>query len=62
MPSGTCMEIDKKIEQKRKKKQSRDEGIPRQLHVYLQIVQSLRRLDEPITNLDRNFLRGHQQT
>ena len=29
MPSGTCMEIHKEIVQKRTKKQSRDEGIPR---------------------------------
>ena len=32
---GICMEIHAKIVQKRKKKQSRDEGIPRQPHVYL---------------------------
>ena len=35
MPSGICMEIHTEIVQKRKKKQSRDEGIPRQPHVYL---------------------------
>ena len=35
MPSEICMEIHTKIVQKRKKKQSRDEGIPRQSHVYL---------------------------
>ena len=35
MPSGICMEIHTKIAQKRKKKQSRDEGIPGQTHVYL---------------------------
>ena len=34
MPSGICMEIHTEIVQKRKKKQSRDEGIPRQPHVY----------------------------
>ena len=35
MPSGICMEIHIEIVQKRKKKQSRDEGNPRQPHVYL---------------------------
>ena len=35
MPSGICMEIHTEIVQKRKKKPSRDKGIPRQLHVYL---------------------------
>ena len=35
MPSGICMEIHTKIVQKRKKKQSRDGGNPRQPHVYL---------------------------
>ena len=35
MPSGICMEIHITIVQKRKKKQSRDEGIPRQPQVYL---------------------------
>ena len=55
MPSGICMEIHTKIEQKRKKKQSHDEGIPRQPHVYLQTDQSLHRLDQPITKLDRKF-------
>ena len=35
MPSGICMEIHTEIVQKRKKKQSRDKGIPRQPHVYL---------------------------
>ena len=35
MPSGICMEIHTKIAQKMKKKQSCDEGIPRQAHVYL---------------------------
>ena len=35
MPSVICMEIQTEIVQKRKKKQSRDEGIPRQPHVYL---------------------------
>ena len=35
MPSGICMEIHTEIVQKRKKKPSRDKGIPRQPHVYL---------------------------
>ena len=35
MLSGICMEIHTEIVQKRKKKQSRDEGIPMQPHVYL---------------------------
>ena len=34
MPFGICMEIHTKIVQKRKKKRSRDYGIPRQPHVY----------------------------
>ena len=34
MPSGICMEIHTEIVQKGKKKQSRDEGIPRQPHAY----------------------------
>ena len=62
MPSGICMEIHTKIMQKWKKKQSCDEGNPRQPHVYLQIDQSQQRLDQPITSLDRNILRGHQRT
>ena len=62
MPSGICMEIHTEIVQKRKKKQSRDEGIPRQPHVYLWIDEPHQRLDQPITNLDRNILRGHQRT
>ena len=37
MPSGICMEIHTKIVQKKKKKQSRDEGIPRQPHIYTSI-------------------------
>ena len=35
MPSGIYMEIHTKIVQKRKKKQSRDEGNPRQTYIYL---------------------------
>ena len=35
MPSGICMEIHTEIVQKRKKKLSRDKGIPRQPHVCL---------------------------
>ena len=35
MPSGICMEIHTKIVRKRKKKQSRDGGNPRQPHVCL---------------------------
>ena len=35
MPSGICMEIHTEIVEKRKKKQSHDEGNPRQPHVYL---------------------------
>ena len=35
MPSGICVEIHIEIAQKRKKKPSRDKGIPRQPHVYL---------------------------
>ena len=62
MPSGICMEIHTETVQKRKKKPSRDKGIPRQLHIYLKIDQSHQRLDQPITNLDRNILRGHQRT
>ena len=62
MPSWICMEIDTKIMQKRKKKQSHDEGIPRQSHAYSYIDQSHTRLGQPITKLDRNILRGHQPT
>ena len=62
MPCGICMEIHTGIVQKRKKKPSRDKGIPRQPHAYLKIDQSRRRLDQPITNPDRNILIGNQRT
>ena len=62
MPSGICMEIHTEIVQKRKKKPSHNKGTPRQPHVYLKIDQSRQRLKQPITNLDRNILRGHQRT
>ena len=62
MPSGICMEIHTEIVQKRKKKPSHNKGTPRQPHVYLKIDQSRQHLEQPITNLDRNILRGHQRT
>ena len=62
MPSGIFMEIHTEIVQKRKKKPSHNKGVPRQPHVYWYIDQSYQRLEEPITNLDRNILRGHQRT
>ena len=62
MPSGICMEIHAEIVQKREKKPSHNKGTPRQPHVYLLIDQSHQRLEEPITNNDRNILKGHQRT